>query len=44
MSEIVSLFGFFSPHLSATTLRQSGQVVFTVLSMTRGVTMRNISR
>ena len=44
MSEIVSLFSIFSPHLSATTLRQLCEIVFAVLAMTRGVTMRNISR
>ena len=44
MSEIVSLFTVFSPHLSATTLRQFCEIVFAVLAMTRGVTMRNISR
>ena len=44
MSEIVSLFTIFSPHLSATTLRQLCEIVFAVLAMTGGVTMRNISR
>ena len=44
MSEIISLFTVFSPHLSATTLRQFSEVVFAVLAMTGGVTMRNISR
>ena len=44
MSEIISLFTVFSPHLSAATLRQLCEVVFAVLSMTGGVTMRNISR
>ena len=44
MSEIVSLFTVFSPHLSATTLRQFCRIVFAVLAMTGGVTMRNISR
>ncbi len=44
MSEIVSLFTVFSPHLSATTLRQFCEIVFAVLAMTGGVTMRNISR
>ena len=44
MSEIVSLFTIFSPHLSTTTLRQFCRVVFGVLAMTGSVTMRNISR
>ena len=44
MSEIVSLFTVFSPHLSTTTLRQFCHIVFAVLAMTGGVTMRNISR
>ena len=44
MSEIVSLFTVLSPHLSAATLRQFCEIVFAVLAMTRGVTMRNISR
>ncbi len=44
MSEIVSLFTIFSPHLSTTTLRQFCRIVFAVLAMTGGVTMRNISR
>ena len=44
MSEIVSLFTVFSPHLSAPTLRQFCEIVFAVLAMTGGVTMRNISR
>ena len=44
MSEIVSLFTVFSPHLSAATLRQFCEIVFAVLAMTGGVTMRNISR
>ena len=44
MSEIVSLFTIFSPHLSATTLRHLCEIVFAVLAMTGGVTMRNISR
>ena len=44
MPEIVSLFTVFSPHLSATTLRQFCQIVFAVLAMTGGVSMRNISR
>ena len=44
MSEIISLFTVFSPHLSAATLRQLCEVVFAVLAMTGGVTMRNISR
>ena len=44
MSEIVSLFSVFSPHLSAPTLRQFCETVFAVLAMTGGVTMRNISR
>ncbi len=44
MSEIVSLFTVLSPHLSATTLRQFCEIVFGVLAMTGGVTMRNISR
>ena len=44
MSEIISLFAVFSPHLSAATLRQFCQIVFAVLAMTGGVTMRNISR
>ena len=44
MSEIVSLFTVFSPHLSAAALRQFCEIVFAVLAMTGGVTMRNISR
>lgn len=44
MSEIVSLFTVLSPHLSATTLRQFCEIVFAVLAMTGGVSMRNISR
>ena len=44
MSEIVSLFTIFSPHLSTTTLRQFCRIVSAVLAMTGGVTMRNISR
>ena len=44
MSEIVSVFTVFSPHLSATPLRQLCEIVFAVLAMTGGVTMRNISR
>ena len=44
MSEIVSLFTALSPHLSAPTLRHLCQVVFAVLAMTGGVSMRNISR
>ena len=44
MSEIISLFTVFSLHLSATTLRQFCRIVFAVLAMTGGVTMRNISR
>ena len=44
MSEIVSLFTVFSSHLSAATLRQFCEIVFAVLAMTGGVTMRNISR
>ena len=44
MSEIVSLFTVFSPHLLATLLRQFCRIVFGVLAMTGGVTMRNISR
>ena len=44
MSEIVSLFTVFSPYLSTTTLRQFCKIVFGVLAMTGGVTMRNISR
>ena len=44
MSEIVSLFTVFSPHLSAAPLRQFCEIVFAVLAMTGGVTMRNISR
>ena len=44
MSEIVSLFTVFSPHLSAATLRHLCEIVFAVLAMTGGVTMRNISR
>lgn len=44
MSEIISLFTVFSPHLSAATLRQFCEIVFAVLAMTGGVTMRNISR
>ena len=44
MSEIVSLFTVFSPHLLATPLRQFCRIVFGVLAMTGGVRMRNISR
>ena len=44
MSEIVSLFSVFSPHLSKATLRQFCEVVFAVLAMTSRVSMRNISR
>ena len=44
MSEIVSLFTVFSPHLSATTLRQFCEIVFAVFALPGGVTMRNISR
>ena len=44
MSEIVSLFTIFSPHLSTTTRRQFCRIVSAVLAMTGGVTMRNISR
>ena len=44
MSEIVSLFTVFSPHLLATPLRQLCGIVFGVLAMTGGVSMRNISR
>ena len=44
MSEIVSLLTVFSPHLSATTFRQFREIVFAVLAMTGGVTMRDISR
>ncbi|MDE0324900.1 MAG: transposase [Candidatus Poribacteria bacterium] len=44
MSEILSLFTVFSPHLLATQLRQLCRVVFAVLALTGGVTMRNISR
>ena len=44
MLEIVSLFTVFSPHLSVATLRQLSEIVFAVLAMTGGVTMRNISR
>ena len=44
MSEIVSLFAVLSPHLSAPSLRQFCEIVFAVLAMTGGVTLRNISR
>lgn len=44
MSEVVSLLTVFSPHLSAATFRQFCEIVFAVLAMTGGVTMRNISR
>ena len=44
MSEIISLFTVFSPHLSTTTLRQFCDIVFAVLAMARDVAMRNISR
>ena len=44
MSEIISLFSVFSPHLSTATLRQFCEVVFAVLAMTGRVSMRNISR
>ena len=44
MSEILSLFSVFSPHLSTATLRQFCEVAFAVLAMTGRVRMRNISR
>ena len=44
MSEIVSLFTVFSPHLSAPTFRHLCQVVLAILAMTGRVSMRNISR
>ena len=44
MSEILSLFTVFSPHLSTTTLRQFCGIVFAVLAMAGDVSMRNISR
>ena len=44
MSEIVSLFTVFSPHVSAATLRQFCEIVCAVFAMTGSVTMRNISR
>ena len=44
MSEILSLFSVFSPHLSTTPLRQLRHIVFAVLAMTGSVTLRNISR
>ena len=44
MSEIISLFSVFSPHLSPATLRQLCEIVFAVLAMPGRVTMRNISR
>ena len=44
MSEILSLFSVFSPHLSTATLRQFCEVTFAVLAMTGRVSMRNISR
>ena len=44
MPEIVSLFTVLRPHLSVATLRQFCQIVFAVLAMTGGVSMRNISR
>ena len=44
MSEIISLFTVFSPHLLAPTLRQFCEIVFAVLAMTGGVSIRNISR
>ena len=44
MSEILSLFSVFSPHLSTATLRQFCEVVFAVLAMSGRVSMRNISR
>ena len=44
MSEILSLFSVFSPHLSAAPLRQLCEIVFAVLAMPGRVTMRNISR
>ena len=44
MSEIISLFTVFSPHLLPPTLRQFCEIVFAVLAMTGGVSMRNISR
>ena len=44
MSEIISLFTIFSPHLSTATLRQFCQIVLAMLAMTGNVTMRNISR
>ena len=44
MSEILSLFTVFSPHLSSAPLRQLCEIVFAVLAMPGRVTMRNISR
>ena len=44
MSEIVSLFTIFSSHLSTTTLHQFCRIVFAMLAMTGGLTLRNISR
>ncbi len=44
MSEIISLFAVFSPHLSTATLRQLCEVVFAGLALTGSVTLRNISR
>ena len=44
MSEIVSLLTVFNLHLSVATLRQLCQIVFAILAVTSGVTMRNISR
>ena len=43
MPEIIALFSVLIPHLSATTTRQSSQVVLALLAMTGRVTMLNIS-
>lgn len=44
MQEIIALFTVFTPHISATTIRQLSRIVFAVLAMTGRVTMLNISR
>ena len=44
MYDILSLFSVSNPHLSTTSLRQLGCVVFSLLSMTGRVNMLNISR
>ena len=44
MQEIIAFFTVFTPHISATTIRQLSRIVFAVLAMTGRVTMLNISR